>query len=75
MEIGKEDDQNYNTLKDIPILFFGLREGLPASMFGIIRKTQKGITIFRGWAYSMVASKIYGSTDYTALVTWDKTLI
>lgn len=70
-----EGVSNYNVLKDIPILFFGLREGLSASMFETIRKTQKGITIFGGWAYSMVASKIYGSTDYTALVTWDKTPI
>ena len=67
--------EGYDNLKDIPILFFGLREGLPASMFVTIRKTQKGITIIRGWAYSMVASKIYGSTDDTALGIWDKTLI
>ena len=67
--------EGYDNLKDIPILFFGLREGLPASMFGTIRENQKGITIFGGWAYSMVASKIYGSTDYTLLKTWDKTLI
>lgn len=67
--------EGYDNLKDIPILFFGLREGLSASMFVTIRKTQKGITIFGGWAYSMVASKIYGSTDYTLLTTWDKTPI
>ena len=66
--------EGYDNLKDIPILFFGLREGLSASMFVTIRKTQKGITIFGGWAYSMVASKIYGSTDDTLLKTWDKTL-
>lgn len=67
-----EDDQNYNTLKDTPILFFGLRDGLPASTFSTIRRTQKDITIFGGWAYSMVASRIYGSADYVALTSWDK---
>lgn len=66
--------EGYDNLKDIPILFFGLRDGWPASMFEAIRENQKYRTISKGWAYSMVASKIYGSTDYTALKTWDKTL-